>query len=473
MKRYDLIVIGGGAAGLVAAAGAAGLGAKTALADPNPLGGDCLWTGCVPTKSLIHSAKLVHSARMASSFGLDSAGKPDFSIAVKRLQEAIRRVQHHDDPERFRNMGIDLYENRAVFAGPHEIILDDSQRIWGKRIVIATGTRPLIPPIEGLEEAGYLTNETALSLNRLPSSLIVLGGGPIGLELAQSFARFGADVTVVEMAPEILGKEDLELIPYVKQGLEGDGIRIRTGAKVVRVLSTGADKEVVVEQGGTTDSLKAEAILVAAGRRPNTEGLGLEAAGVVVQRGAIPVNRRLQTNRSHIYAIGDVNGMMPFTHAAGYEGKTAVANAVLGLRQKVDYSHLPWVTFTDPELFHLGWTEEEARQQVSGVQVFKTELEQVDRFAAEGVAGGLVKVVTDRRGKILGAHAVGPGAGDWMQEMVFAKRYKHRIGSLSQVIHPYPTRAGALQTVADGYWRKKLFAGWIPAVTRAYVRWFR
>ncbi|GAB7388743.1 mercuric reductase [Bacillaceae bacterium] len=473
MKRYDLIVIGGGAGGLVAAAGAAGFGAKVALIDKGRLGGDCLWTGCVPSKSLLQSAKMVQAARKSELFGMEATGWPKFSVARDRLNQAIATVQKHDAPERLTAMGIDVYHGLGSFASPHEVQIDDRERICGKRIVIATGSRPSVPPIQGLREAGYLTNETVLQLGEQPRSLIVIGGGPVGLEFAQAFARFGTKVTVVELAADILPKEDPEIVSYLKQSLQREGIVFMTGSQVIGVRTAGKQKEVTVEKGGKTAVLSAEEILLAAGRRPNTEHLRLENAGIRTEQGYIPVNRKLQTNVSHIYAIGDVNGRFPFTHAAGYEGKIAVANALFGLKRKADYSHLPWVVFTDPEVFHLGLTEQEAKDKFGKVRVYKTKLAEVDRFVADQEAEGLIKIITDRKGRILGAHAVGTGAGDFMQEVVFAKRFGHKIGALSLVIHPYPTRTGGVQRTSDLYWREKLFSGWLAKWLKIYLRWFR
>jgi pyruvate/2-oxoglutarate dehydrogenase complex dihydrolipoamide dehydrogenase (E3) component len=473
MKKYDLVVIGGGAGGLVAAAGAASLGAKVALIDKDKLGGDCLWTGCIPTKSLIHSAKIVQAARKSKIFGLEQTGWPQFSIAKKRLNQSIATIQKHDDPERFRAMGIDVYHGYASFDSPHQIRMDDSELIYGKRIVIATGSRPFVPPIEGLQETGFLTNETALQLTEQPKSLLVVGSGPIGLEFAQSFARFGTKVTVVEMASGILMKEDSELVPYVKRALEQEGVTFHTGAKMVEVSLIEDLKEVIIEKDGQPIKLRVNEILMASGRKPNTDRLRLEKAGLNTDRGYISVNEHLQTRVPHIYAIGDVNGKFPFTHAAGYEGKIVVSNAVFGLKRKVDYSNLPWVTYTDPEVFHLGMTEQQARDKYGDIKVYKTELGEVDRFVADHETAGLVKIITDSKGRILGAHAVGSGAGDWMQEVVFAKQHGHKIGDISHVIHPYPTHAGAVQRTADLYWREKLFSGWLPKLLKTYIRCFR
>jgi pyruvate/2-oxoglutarate dehydrogenase complex dihydrolipoamide dehydrogenase (E3) component len=475
LKTYDLIVLGGGAGGLVVAAGGAGLGAKVALIDKSAFGGDCLWTGCVPTKSLVHSASIIHQAKQAEQFGLKLTGKAEFSHAVSRLQEAISTIAHHDAEDRFEKLGIDVYKGYAAFHGKHEIIIDDKTIIQGKRIVIATGSRPFVPPIKGLQEAGFWTNEQALQATHAPDSLLVVGGGPIGLEFAQVFARFGTKVTVVEAASDILIREDQEMVPYVRRALEQDGVTFMTNTKMVQVDREQASKKVTFLQGATQVEQSFEQILVATGRLANTDRLHLERVGIELKANTsyIAVNNYLQTNLKHVFAIGDVNGYFPFTHKALYEGKAVVSSAVLGFKRKVNYRKMPWVTFTDPELYHLGLTEEEARSQFSKIDVYRTSLADVDRFIADGDVDGMVKIITRSNGQIVGAHAVGKGAGDFMQEVAYAMHYKQMIGSISHVIHPYPTHVGAVQRTADQYWRVKLFKGIIPKLISTYIRWFR
>jgi pyruvate/2-oxoglutarate dehydrogenase complex dihydrolipoamide dehydrogenase (E3) component len=473
MIKYDLIVIGGGAGGLTVAAGTAGLGAKVALIDKGQLGGDCLWNGCVPTKSLIHSASIVHAARQANMFGMMITGRPAFSWARQRLNDAIADIQRHDDPERFKAMGIDVYNGYGSFISPHEVTIGGGETIWAKKVVISTGSRPAIPMIAGLQQSGYLTNETALQLEQIPESMAVVGGGPNGLEFAQSFARMGCKVTVIESDSSILMKEDLEMAPFVRRALERDGITFLIGATIMRIEGSTYQKEITYKQDDVQYKLVVEQILLATGRKPNTDHLNLQHAGIRTDHGYIIVDRYLRTSQSHIYAIGDVNGRFPFTHKAGYEGKLVVTNAVLGLRRKVDYSNMPWVTYTDPEVFHLGLTEEEAEQQKLNICIYRTPLDDVDRFVADRDTDGIIKIITTKNGKIIGAHAVGRGAGDFMQEVVFAKHYGHKIGAISHVIHPYPTHAASVQRTADLYWREALFIGVIPKLLALYMRWFR
>lgn len=472
MKKYDFIVIGGGAGGLVAAAGAAQFGAKVALIERNRLGGDCLWTGCIPTKTLTNEAKKVYDAFEATKIGLQVSGKPDFNLIKERIQQSVFAVGAHDDPQRFLNMGIDLYEGQGSFAGPHEIELSKGQQIYGKRIVIATGSRPFIPNIKGLANTPFLTNEAILQMNDIPRHLLVIGSGPTGIEIGQSFARLGSEVTIIEKNKTILAKEDDEIVAHLLRALKQEGISFICEAAILEVFSLGMQKHVRIQKNDGEQELIFDAIFVATGREPNVMSLSLDQAGIKERDGFIAVNERLQTTIPHIYAVGDVNGKFLFSHAAGAQGKIAVANAVFGLKQKLEAANMPWVIFTDPEIFHLGWTEREARERVSKIKVHRLELDQVDRCQANHEANGLIKIITDQKGYILGAHAVGRGAGEFMQEIVTAKKWRHQLGKLSQVIHPYPTGVTGVQQVADFYWREKLngnLAKWL----KAYVQWFR
>ncbi|MCZ8516952.1 FAD-dependent oxidoreductase [Paenibacillus filicis] len=476
MRKYDLVVIGGGAGGLTAAAGAASMGAKVALIEKEKQpGGDCLHYGCVPSKALIEAAKKIHTARFAADeFGFVLQGELDFPAAIRRVKAAIAHIQKHDDADRFRNMGVDVFQGFGRFKDEHHVEIGHGDVVYGKRIVISTGSRPVIPPIEGLAETGFLTNETVFDLQRLPKRLIVVGAGPIGLELAQSFARFGSQVTVIEYAAGLLGREDQDIVPYIRAALEKE-LTFLFNAKVHKIEKlVGGEKRVTVLRGDESILLDADEILIATGRRPNTDQLGLENTGVQLDKGYVVVKETLQTTVPHIYAIGDVLRAFPFTHAAGMEGKIVVGNAVFGLRRKVNYEHVPWVTYTDPEIFHLGLTEQEAREKIGvEIRVYKVTLDDVDRFVADREMNGMVKVITDEKGLILGAHTVGKGAGDWMQEIVYAKQSGHKIGNISNVVHPYPTHGAALQRAADQYWRKKLFEGVVPKILKMYIRWFR
>ncbi|MEQ6389960.1 FAD-dependent oxidoreductase [Bacillaceae bacterium S4-13-58] len=475
MKNYDLIVIGGGAGGLTVAAGAASMGAKVAIVEKNDeLGGDCLHYGCVPSKALIDAAKKVHEARKVSSeFDFTLSGEVSLKKIMERVHDAIADIQEHDSKERFKALGIDLYSGKGHFINKRIIGIQGKENIEGKRIVIATGSSPFIPPIEGLYKIDFHTNETIFNLKKLPKRLAVVGGGPIGLELAQAFARFGSEVTIIESAPTLLAREDEEIVPYLQAELEKE-LNISLNTKLLKAEQEEGEKHLTIDQNGKVEVVTVDAVLIATGRRPNIDNLNLNQVGVEMKKGNILVNDKLQTSQKHIYAIGDTIGTFPFTHAAGMEGKIAVSNAVFGLRRKVKYDSVPWVTFTDPEVYHLGMTEKEAREKYAGdINVYKVGMEEVDRFIADREKSGLLKVITDKKGYVLGAHAVGKDAGSWMQELVYVKQYKRKMSTISNVIHPYPTKVAIVQSVADQYWRKKLFDGMMPKLMKKYLKWFR
>ncbi|HEX6923095.1 MAG TPA: FAD-dependent oxidoreductase [Bacillales bacterium] len=476
MKAYDLIVIGGGAGGLTVAGGAANLGMSVALIEKNEaLGGDCLHYGCVPSKALIAAANKVHDARRAADeFGMALSGAPDFKAAHGRIKAAIAEVQEEDSTERFEQFGVDIYFGQGQFRDSHSVEVGGSKVLEGKRIVIAVGSGPSIPPIEGVNEVDFLTNETIFELEEAPDSMVVVGGGPVGLELGQAFARFGTNVTLIESSASLFRKEDADIAVHASQALEKE-LHLMLGTRVKKISEVDGQKVLTVQQNEESGSgyITADQVLLATGQKPNLGGLGLENAGVRTEEGHIEVNSALQTSVSHIYAVGDVIGTFPFTHAAGMEGKIAAANVVFGLKRKVRYENVPWVTYTDPVVFHLGLTEEEARKKDKDIRVYTVNPAEVDRFVSERDKNGLLKVITDRKNRILGAHAVGKQADDWMQEMIFAKHHGHKFRDLADVIHPYPTHGEILQTGADQYWWKILFEGKLSKLLKTYVRRFR
>ncbi|WP_246943181.1 dihydrolipoyl dehydrogenase family protein [Bacillus pinisoli] len=474
MKKYDLIVIGGGAGGLTVAAGAASLGAKVALIDKEEqLGGDCLHYGCIPSKALIETAKIVHDTHKATQLGLKVEGSVNMEQVKQRTMAAIQLIQKHDSVDRFQQLGIDVYRGKGSFKSSQEVRVSDGHVLHGKRVVISTGSRPFIPPIKGLKEAGFITNESIFNLDYVPKNLLVVGGGPIGLELAQAMARLGSNVTVVERSSDILLREDYEIRKTARHLLSKE-MTILTNSNVEKVEVIEQEKIVTVHREKEHIELKVDEILVAVGRVPNSDSLELQNANINSDdRGFIKVNNYLQTNIPSIYAIGDVVGTMPFTHVAGMEGKLIVQNAVLGLKRKANYESIPWNTYTAPEIFHLGLTEEEAKSKKISYKVFKVDLNDVDRFVSDHDMSGFVKILTDQKGFIIGAHAIGKGAGDWMQEVVLAKQFRRKLRDISQVIHPYPNHAAAVQRAADLYWREALFTGWIPKIVKMYVKWFR
>ncbi|BCB02080.1 dihydrolipoyl dehydrogenase family protein [Bacillus sp. KH172YL63] len=474
MDQYDLIVIGGGAGGLTVASGAASLGAKVALIEKSGLlGGDCLHFGCVPSKAFIEAAKEVATIRNSSAFGFETKGSVDMKKIRQRVQDAVQHIQAHDDPDRFLQLGVDIYFGAAEFLDPHTILVEKEDRITGKRIVVATGSSPLIPDIEGLQDVGYHTNETIFEVDELPRRVIFIGGGPIGLELAQAFSHLGAEAVVIEKHSGILRKEDQEIRERATDILKKD-IKFIFEADINRVSEQNGQKVIHYTQDGAEQTIEGDLLFVATGRKPGTALLNLEAACVEVdERGFIQVNDQLRTNHAHIFAIGDVNGRYPFTHAAGMEGKLVVQNAVFGLKRNVSYNKLPWTTYTTPEIFHIGLTEEEAKEQDLSYKVYRKTLDEVDRFVADHRTDGMVKIITDSKGKILGAHAIGSGAGDWMQPVIFAMEKGSKIGALSNMVYPYPNHAAAVQQTADLYWREKLFDGVLPVISKKYVELFR
>ena len=458
---YDIGIIGGGAAGLTVASGAAQLGAKTLLIEQEPaLGGDCLHYGCVPSKTLIKSARMYHAIKNASAYGLPAVDVPpvDFRKVADRIRSVVATIQKHDSVERFCGLGAQVKFGAARFTDDHTVDLDGRPHT-AKTWVIATGSSPVVPPIDGLRETDHLTNRDIFYMDRLPASLTILGGGPIGIEMAQAFARLGSAVTVVDMAPQILGMEDKDMAEAVMGVLAGEGVTFHLNATVIRVRKAATQKAVVIKTAeGAEQTLHSEAILVAIGRTPNVNGLSLEAAGVDVARGGITVDRRLRTSRSHIYAAGDVNGGYQFTHAAGYEGGIVIANAIFRLPRKADYTYLPWCTYTDPELASIGMNEKAAQTQGIDYTVWTEAFRDNDRSLAEGERTGMVKMLLDEKEKPIGIQILGPHAGDLMSEWVAVLNGKMKLSTLASAVHPYPTLGEINKRVAGSYLAPKIFS---------------
>jgi len=455
VSDYDLIVIGGGSGGLVAAVGAAHLGARVALVEKKALGGDCLFTGCVPSKALIASARFAADVRRASDFGfaptsLQFSGD-NFASITARVQRVIKTVGEHDAPEVFRALGIDVIFGTPRFLSPHGLEIESAlgagrstRTVSAKRFCISTGSRPAIPPVEGLNETGFITNEEVFDLEQLPAALIVLGGGPIGLELGQAFARFGSEVTVVEMGARLLPKEDEEVSATIESILRAEGLNVLLNAKAVRAGQAGGHKTLTIEENGQERELRAAEVLVATGRRPNVEGLNLEAAGVRYDEQRIITDEYLRTSASHIFAAGDVTGHFPFTHMAAYEASVVVRNALFfwPLLQKADFRVVPWTTFTDPEVARVGLTEKEAYREYGkdSIKIYRTDFADNDRAQAEDETKGFVKLIcAGRRQEIVGAHIVGPHAGELIHEVVLAMKERLPVTTLGGMIHVYPT----------------------------------
>ena len=471
-ERFDVIVIGGGTAGLVTASGCARLGRRVALIEREALGGDCLWTGCVPTKALIASAKLAHLMRNAAAYGLDPAEpgiSPESIMASMRARREI--VSHHDDPERFRDLGIDVITGAARFVAPHEIDVD-GRRLTASDIVIATGARTAIPPVDGLEETGFVDHVSFLAGDAFPHSVLILGGGAIGVEFAQILSRFGSRVTLVEMADEIVNREDPDVITRVRGILTSENVTLLTGWAVKKVGRDAGRKIARLEtKDGDSREVTVDEIFVASGRRGNIESLGLEAAGIETEGPWVKVDRFLQTSVPRVWAAGDVHGGLQFTHVAGYEAVKLVRNMLFPAKSAVDYTNIPWGLYTDPEVAHLGMTEPEARaKHGDSIRVYKTDFSEVDRAIVDRTPAGLVKIICDPKGRIAGAHVVGPHATTVIQEIVLARRHGMKIGELAQRISAYPSLSDAVQKTASLYYAD-VAAGWLGAAGRRLAAW--
>jgi len=468
---YDLIVLGGGAAGLVASTGAASLGAKTALIEKKKLGGDCTWYGCVPSKTLLKSSQVFSLLKNLNKYGIRPGGKADFDTGgvMKHVRDVITKVSSHHPPEVFEKRGIKVLFGNAKFIDNRTLDLD-GKKLTSKRFIICTGSHPMVPPIDGLKDIDYLTNENIFDLETLPKSLVVLGGGPIGIELSQAFARLGVQVSIVEMLEQILFREDQEAAAVLKETLIQDGIKIHEAKKAVRFSKEADSVAVTIEdKSAKRSTLLAEKALISVGRAPNLQGLDLEKAGVKYSGKGIEVDKTLRTTAKNIYASGDVAGPYQFSHMAEYQAIIALGNALLPFKRKVDYEVVPWCTFTEPELAHLGLTEEEAKVKYGSVKVYRSSYSANDRAVTDLEEKGLAKVICDRKNRILGAHIVGAKAGEIMHEYVLAKAAKSDIGTLSSAIHTYPTLAQVVKRTADQRYADLLSSGWFKRISKFLI----
>lgn len=462
-KRYDLVVIGAGTAGLVTAAGAAGLGAKVALVERHLMGGDCLNVGCVSSKALLRSAHAAAEVRRATEFGVKLPGlvEVDFPAVMERLRRLRAGLAPHDGAQRFTELGVDVFLGEACFADERHVEVA-GLKLPFRRAVIATGARAALPNIPGLAAAGPLTNESVFNLTGLPRRLIVLGGGPVGCELAQAFARLGAEVTLIHNKAHLLDREDREAAAAVQQALVREGVQLMLGAVVERVEVAGDAKRLHVRIGDTTSVLEADALLVATGRAPNVAGLNLETMGVAYdERDGVQVDDFLRTTHPRIYACGDVCSRWKFTHAADFAARIVIQNALFTLgpfgRRRVSALNMAWCTYTDPELAHTGLTAEEAAGAGIALDTYTQPFDRVDRAVTESDTEGFVRIHTRRgTGHIVGATIVGRGAGDLISEVSVAIAGKVGLGKLASVIHPYPTRAEAIRKLGDQFNRTRL-----------------
>lgn len=456
---YDIGVIGGGAAGLTVASGSAQLGAKTILLEQEEkLGGDCLHYGCVPSKTLIHSATAYNSLRDMEMLGLPAVKKSpvDYSLVADRIQKVINTIQVHDSVERFNGLGVEVAFGTAEFVDSHSVKVD-KRVVIAKKWLVATGSSPFIPDFKGKEFC--LTNRDIFSLPQLPEHLVVLGGGAIGIEIAQAFARLGSKVSVVQRSEQILSREDKELADIVMQALVGDGVKFYLGHTVEKIeQEKGVYKVTVIDNKKNKINVNCTHVLAAYGRRPNVESLLLEKAGVDYNEKGVSVDARLRTNVKHIYAAGDVTGKYQFTHAAGYEGGIVITNAIMGLPRKVNYQWMPHCTYTDPEFAVVGKTEKELTAEGQSYSVWTEDFKNNDRAQAEATITGKIKLLLSSKGKPLGVHIVGHNAGDLLAEWVAVVNGKLKLSTLAGAIHPYPTQAEINKRVVGQYFGKKLFS---------------
>ena len=470
---YDIGIIGGGAAGLTVASGAAQLGAKTLIIEKEQaLGGDCLHFGCVPSKTLIKTAHVYHLMKNGPAFGLPAVTPPavDFRAVADRISSVIAEIQEHDSVERFCRLGAQVEFGDPIFSDEHQVTLGGkkiSARIW----VIATGSSAAAPPVEGLAETPYLTNRDIFSLDHLPESLIILGAGPIGIEMAQAFSRLGTKVSVIQRSSQILGKEDQDMADIVQKVLEEEGVRFFMNSQLLRVRDLGNEREVVLKtQSDTTTSLKAEAILVALGRKANVSGLGLEKIDIAYDRKGIKVSPYCKTSHKHIYAAGDVTGGYQFTHVAGYEGGVILRNAIFHLPKKTDYTHVPWCTYTHPELGSIGMNEKSAKAAGIGYTTWIEEFSENDRGLAEGESIGRIKLLLDNREKPIGIQILGPHGGDLLSEWVAVMNGKVGLSTVAAAIHPYPTLSEINKKVVGSVFAGKIFSDRVRKVLKFFFR---
>jgi len=472
----NLVVIGAGSAGLVAALIAATVKARVTLIEKHRMGGDCLNTGCVPSKALIKSAKVASLFKRAGEFGINNAQYDiDFAAMMERVQSVIKKIEPHDSVERFESLGVECIRGEAQIVSPSAVTVND-QTLTTRNIIIATGARPFVPPIEGMETIDYLTSDNLWEIRALPKRLIVLGGGPVGSELAQAFARLGSRVTQVEMLERIMSAEDEDIAGMVARRLQKDGVDIRVGHTARAVVLKNNKKILVCERNDDRVELEFDQLLVAVGRAANTDGLGLERLGVRLNaNNTVRVNACLQTSIPTIFACGDVAGPYQFTHTASHQAWYATVNALFGKLKKfkVDYSVIPWATFTDPEVARVGLNERDARRQGIDYEVTKYAIDDLDRAIAEGEDYGMVKVLTaPGKDRILGAAIIGAHAGDWIGEYISAMKNNFGLNRILSTIHIYPTMAEAGKFAA-GVWKKAHAPARLLNLAEKYHRWMR
>jgi pyruvate/2-oxoglutarate dehydrogenase complex dihydrolipoamide dehydrogenase (E3) component len=448
-EGYDLVVIGGGTAGIITATTAAGLGARVVLVEADRTGGDCLWTGCVPSKALLAAAAAAHRTRSGGPGVSPAEPKIEFAAVLDHVRAVIARIEPEDSPDALRAAGVEFIHGHARFTGPRAIQVN-GDHVRFRHAVVATGSTPALPPVPGLADIGPLTSDTVWNVTALPARLAVLGGGPSGCELGQAFARLGADIVIVEATDRLLPREEPQASAILATRLAAEGIQVRTGTTVTHATGEPGDTTLTATGPDGPLSLAVDAVLVATGRQARTTDLGLDQAGVRLDdRGYVMVDRRLRTSNPHIYAAGDVTGGPAFTHVAAVHGSIAASNAVLAPLRGIDHDRMPWVTFTDPEIAHVGLTEQRARDRYGdGVQVRSLAHRRLDRAIIEGDTAGFTQVVLDPKGRVLGATIVAPRAAEMITELAVLVARRDRLRGLASVVHPYPSWSQAVWTTA-------------------------
>jgi pyruvate/2-oxoglutarate dehydrogenase complex dihydrolipoamide dehydrogenase (E3) component len=477
---YDLVVIGGGTAGLVSAAGTAGLGGRVALVERHLLGGDCLNYGCVPSKALVRAARAAHEARQGSEFGVacgdGQAPEVDFASVMARLRRLRADISPHDSAERFQKLGVDVFLGQGIFTDRQTVEVE-GQTLRFKRAIIATGARAAIPDMPGLAETGYLTNETVFSLTELPRRMIVIGGGPIGCELAQAFCRLGTAVTLVQRGPRLLPKDEPAAAEILARQFQHEGIALVTGASVARAESSPGGKRLVVVAAGQERVVETDAILIAAGRTPNIDGLGLDAAGVKFGPQGVMVNDFMQTTNPRVYAAGDIIGGPQFTHAADAMARICIQNAFFSFaglgRKRLSRLVIPWTTYTQPEVAHVGLTAAVAEKEGLAIDSYRQDLSRVDRALLDGKATGFALVHCRRgSGQVVGATIVAESAGELIGELSLLMTAGLPLSTLARTIHCYPTQSEVLKHIADQYNKTRLTPR-TAALLKALIAWRR
>jgi pyruvate/2-oxoglutarate dehydrogenase complex dihydrolipoamide dehydrogenase (E3) component len=460
---YDLGIIGGGAAGLTAAAGAAQFGAKTLLIEKSAsLGGDCLHFGCVPSKTLIHTAKVYSLMKKSKEFGLpDMPPVPvNLESVMNHVSDVINKIQQHDSPERFCQLGAQVRFGNPEFIDDHQIKFEN-ENISAKNWIIATGSSAAIPPIPGIDKIPYWTNETVFRQKILPATLAILGGGPIGLELAQAFSRLGSKVTIFEFTDQILGPEDIYIAEILQSRLEEEGIKILTSTKVINLERVGSSIKITFANGvdyQQISTMTADALIVATGRKPNITDLNLAATGVKFTGHGIPTDLKMRTNIQHIYACGDVNGKFLFTHVAGYEAGIALTNAIVHLPRKANYDQIGWCTYTDPEIASIGLNEKRARKLDIEYHIWEENFDQNDRAQATGETTGKIKILVNPSGKLIGCQIIGANAGELIHEWILAMQAGVKLSTIASAVHIYPTLSEISKRVAGSVYADKIFS---------------